>query len=209
MNILIYGDSNTWGQIPDINGYCKDAIAKQYDKKDLWWFPLTKDNDVVVNGVPGRAIANDNPWLEGRNASTTIEQDILGLSPELVIVGLGTNDCKNRYNLSAQDIADELEILISFIVEQTGAKIMIVSPPTIKEGNKITDKFYVGGEKKSQELNKTYLSLAKKNEYMFVSGTDLEVGEDGEHLTRHSHHRLGERVMAELERNLTNQNQKI
>ena len=207
MKIFVYGDSNTWGQVPNINGYSKDAVAKQYDSQDLWWFPLTKENEVTVNGVPGRAIANDNPWLEGRNASITIENDIWGLSPELVIVGLGTNDCKNRYNLSAQDIADELEILVSFIAEQTGAKIMIVSPPTIKEGNKITDKFYIGGEKKSQELNSTYKKLAQKHGFLFVSGTDLEVGEDGEHMTRYSHHRLGSRVMAELEK--ANLNQKI
>lgn len=205
MNILIYGDSNTWGQMPDINGYSKDAIAKQYPQTELWWFAMSKENNLIVNGVPGRAIANDNPWLEGRNASKTIETDLNGLSPELVIIQLGTNDCKNRYNLSATQIAEQLEVLASFIQEQTGAKIMILSPATIKEGNKITDKFYIGAEKKSQELNKTYLQLAKKNGYLFVSGTDLEVGEDGEHLTKYSHHRLGNRVMAELEKFKTNQ----
>ena len=205
MNILIYGDSNTWGQMPDINGYSKDAVAKQYPQTDLWWFAMSKENNLFVNGVPGRAIANDNPWLDGRNASKTIETDLSGLSPELVVIQLGTNDCKNRYNLSATQIAEQLEVLASFIQEQTGAKIMILSPATIKEGNKITDKFYIGAEKKSQELNKTYLQLAKKNGYLFVSGTDLEVGEDGEHLTKYSHHRLGNRVMAELEKFKTNQ----
>ena len=166
---------------------------------------MSKENNLFVNGVPGRAIANDNPWLDGRNASKTIEADLNGLSPELVVIQLGTNDCKNRYNLSATQIAEQLEVLASFIQEQTGAKIMILSPATIKEGNKITDKFYIGAEKKSQELNKTYLQLAKKNGYLFVSGTDLEVGEDGEHLTKYSHHRLGNRVMAELEKFKTNQ----
>ena len=205
MNILIYGDSNTWGQMPDINGYSKDAVAKQYPQTDLWWFAMSKENNLFVNGVPGRAIANDNPWLEGRNASKTIETDLNGLSPELVVIQLGTNDCKNRYNLSATQIAEQLEVLASFIQEQTGAKIMILGPATIKEGNKITDKFYIGAEKKSQELNKTYLQLAKKNGYLFVSGNDLEVGEDGEHLTKYSHHRLGNRVMAELEKFKTNQ----
>ena len=205
MNILIYGDSNTWGQMPDINGYSKDAVAKQYPQTDLWWFAMSKENNLFVNGLPGRAIANDNPWLDGRNASKTIETDLSGLSPELVVIQLGTNDCKNRYNLSATQIAEQLEVLASFIQEQTGAKIMILSPATIKEGNKITDKFYIGAEKKSQELNKTYLQLAKKNGYLFVSGTDLEVGEDGEHLTKYSHHRLGNRVMAELEKFKTNQ----
>lgn len=205
MKILVYGDSNTWGQVPNINGYSKDAIAKQYNISDIWWFPLTKQHDVIVNGVPGRAIANDNPWLEGRNASKTIENEINGLSPDLVIIQLGTNDCKSRYGLSAQDITDQLEILISYIQSQTNCKVLIISPATIKEGNKITDKFYIGAEKKSQELNKCYSALAKKNNYMFVSGTDLDVGEDGEHLTKYSHHRLSNKVLSELDKNLTNQ----
>lgn len=207
MQILIYGDSNTWGQVPNIDGYSKNAIPKQYDQKDIWWYPLTKNNFVLVNAVPGRAIANNNPWLEGRNASLTIDSDINGLTPDLVIIQLGTNDCKSRYNLSATDIAEQLEVLASFIQNQTNCKILIISPATIKEGNKITDKYYVGAEKKSQDLNKTYLSMAKKNGFMFVSGTDLEVGEDGEHLTKYSHHRLSEKVLSALEN--FKENQKI
>ena len=31
MNILCYGDSNTWGYIPNINGYSKNAIPRQYN----------------------------------------------------------------------------------------------------------------------------------------------------------------------------------
>lgn len=207
MQILIYGDSNTWGQVPNIDGYSKNAITKQYDQKDIWWYPLTKNNFVLVNALPGRAIANDNPWLEGRNASLTIDSDINGLTPDLVIIQLGTNDCKSRYNLSATDIAEQLEVLASFIQNQTNCKILIISPATIKEGNKITDKYYVGAKKKSQDLNKTYLSMAKKNGFMFVSGTDLEVGEDGEHLTKYSHHRLSEKVLRALEN--FKENQKI
>lgn len=205
MDILVYGDSNTWGQIPNINGYSKDAVAKQYPFETIWWFPLTKNNNVVANGVPGRAIANDNPWLEGRNASKTIEADIAGLSPDLVIIQLGTNDCKTRYDLSARQIAEQLEVLALFIQEKTGAKIMIMSPATIVEGNKITDRFYAGGQQKSKDLNKTYKALAKDKGFMFVSGTDLEVGEDGEHLTKYAHHKLGARVMAELEKNFANE----
>ena len=205
IRILCYGDSNTWGQIPNINGYSKDAVAKQYPLEQMWWFPLTKNNNVSVNGVPGRAIANDNPWLEGRNASKTIEADISGLSADLVIIQLGTNDCKTKYGLSAKQITEQLEVLACFIQEKTGAKIMIMSPATIIEGNKITDKFYAGGQQKSKDLNKTYKDLAKKHGFMFVSGTDLEVGEDGEHLTAYSHHRLGSRVVAELEKNFANE----
>ena len=69
MKIFIYGDSNTWGYVPNINGYSKNAVAKRYNVTDIWWYPLTKTNDVKVNGLCGRAINNDNPWLKGRNAT--------------------------------------------------------------------------------------------------------------------------------------------
>lgn len=208
MKIFIYGDSNTFGQIPNINGYSKDAIIEQYPAKNMWWFPLTREHDVVVNGLSGRAIANDNPWLENRNASKTIESEILGISADLAIIALGTNDCKNRYNLSPTEIAEQLEVLASFIKEKTGAKILIISPAQIKEGNKITDKFYVGAEKKSQELEQTYYLIAKKNGFEFVSATNLSVGEDGEHLTAYAHKILGQRVLTSIQKMLDSQNQK-
>ena len=56
MNILIYGDSNTWGQVPDINGYSKDAVAKQYPQTDLWWFAMSKENktkDKLISWAAG------------------------------------------------------------------------------------------------------------------------------------------------------------
>lgn len=209
MNIFIYGDSNTWGQIPNINGYSKDAVIKQYPKEQIWWYPLTKEHSVFVNGLPGRAIANDNPWLSGRNASLTIENDLYGINPELVIIQLGTNDCKSRYGLSASDITNQLKIFTDFIKEKTNAMIMIISPAIIKEGNKITDKFYKGAEQKSKELDKTYKKLAMSNGYIFISGVTCPVGEDGEHLTLYGHKLLSQKIVAEFEKINANQNEKI
>lgn len=194
MKILIYGDSNTWGQVPNINGYCKDVVIKQYNKEDIWWHELLKNHDIMVNGLPGRAINNENPWLEGRNATKTIAEDLKGLNLDVVIIQLGTNDCKTRYNLSPNEITENLENLIEFIKKQTKAKIIIISPAIIEEGNKITDKYYVGAEEKSTELDIFYRRLALKRNYGFVSGKELEVGEDGEHLTKAGHRLLGVRV---------------
>ena len=67
MRILCYGDSNTWGYIPNINGYSKDAVMKQYDSPDCWWYPLTENNEVIIDGLCGRCIAHENKWLKNRN----------------------------------------------------------------------------------------------------------------------------------------------
>ena len=200
MKIFIYGDSNTYGQIPNIEGYSKNAAIRQYPIDKIWWYPLTKKHEVIVNGVPGRAISNDNPWLEGRNASLTIDEDINGVNPDMVIIQLGTNDCKSRYGLSAEDITKQMDIFASYIQEKTGASIMIISPATIMEGNKITDKFYKGGQEKSRQLDNLFKKLSANKGFEFVSGKDLSVGEDGEHLTLLSHHILSQRIMQTLEK---------
>ena len=207
MNIFIYGDSNTWGYVPNINGYSKDAVARQYPQETIWWNRLTLKHNLTVNGVCGRAINNENPWLKGRNATTTILSDLQGENPDLIIVFLGTNDQKSRYNLSAQEIAQQMSMFINIIESVSDAKIMLISPAQIKEGNKITDKFYAGAQEKGQPLDKYYEQLAQENDYLFVSGVDLEAGEDGEHLTPVSHYTLGKRVEREIESFLQNEYQ--
>ena len=192
MRILCYGDSNTWGYIPDINGYSKDAVMKQYDAQDCWWYTLMQDNEVFVNGLCGRCIAHENKWLKNRNASVTVLDDLKDYKDlDLIIVQLGTNDCKSDYGDNAVKITQNFENLLKIIKHQTNAQIMIISPAIIKEDNKITQKYYIGAQGKSIELDSLYENMALMNNYGFISGKNLEIGEDGEHLTTNGHKQLG------------------
>jgi len=204
MNILCYGDSNTWGYVPNINGYSKDAIIQKYDDIDCWWYNLKKDNNVIINGLCGRCIAHENRWLKNRNATTTIIKELnLYKNLDLIIIQLGTNDCKSEYGNTASEIAQNLENLIKIIKTQTNAQIMIISPAIIKEDNKITQRYYIGAQSKSIELDYFYKDIAQKNNLIFVSGQHLEIGEDGEHLTKKGHKLLGSRVLLKVKQ-LTN-----
>ena len=195
MKILCYGDSNTWGYIPNIDGYSKDAIMQQYDEKDCWWYNLKKDNEVFIDGLCGRCIAHENKWLRNRNAFKTINDDLQKYNElDLIIIQLGTNDCKNECEDSALDITKNLEKLISHIRTLVAAEIVIISPAQIREDNKITKKYYIGAEAKSSDLDYYYSLLAQKLNCGFVSGLNLEVGEDGEHLTQQGHKKLGQKV---------------
>lgn len=199
MKILCYGDSNTWGYVPNVDGYSKDAVMRQYDAQDCWWYPLMKDNDVIVDGLCGRCIAHENKWLKNRNASLTIVDDIQNYKDlDLIIIQLGTNDCKSEYGDSVGDICDNLEKLLVCIKEQSNAGIIIISPSCIREDTKITQKYYIGALEKSITLNKGYQELADKIGCGFISGAKLEVGEDGEHLTKSGHRKLGEMVASFL-----------
>ena len=148
MKIFIYGDSNTFGWIPNLNGYSKNANILQYQQVDIWWYPLSMENELVVDGLPGRAISNENPWLDGRNAMKTMRKDFENQHPDIAIFQLGTNDCKSRYNLSAQEITKQMELFTQKAKELLhNPQIVIISPAKIIEGNKITDKYYNGAIK--------------------------------------------------------------
>ena len=194
MNILCYGDSNTWGYIPNSNGYAKDAIPQQYPVKDCWWHSLTNHN-VYVNGLCGRCIAHENKWLPNRNASATLYDDIKPYKNlDVVFVQLGTNDCKSMYQDSAETIANNLLQLVVNIKQRTKAQIVLISPAQIIENTPITQKYYVGANEKTRQLDKLLKKIADDNGFLFISGKHLDIGEDGEHLTPLGHKQLSEKV---------------
>lgn len=196
MKIFIYGDSNTWGQMPNVNGYNSNAIPLRYPQRFIWWNKLLEDNQVFVNGLCGRAINNQHPTLEGRNATQTILKDIQQYTDaDLIILQLGTNDCKSAYNNSAEKITQNLDNLTNIIESQTNAQIMILSPAQIKMGNVVTDKYYIGADKKCMELDVLFEKLADKKDYLFASCLKAKVDDDGEHLAGCGHKFVAKQVL--------------
>jgi lysophospholipase L1-like esterase len=142
---------------------------------------------------------HENKWLENRNAYNTIYADLKQYGAlDLVIVQLGTNDCKSEYNDSVTDITNNLDILLKIITRETNSNIMVISPAIIVEDNKITQKYYIGAQEKSEQLDSQFEKLCAKKGYLFISGKDLETGEDGEHLTKKAHKQLGQRVLSKV-----------
>lgn len=194
MNILCYGDSNTWGYMPNINGYSKNAIPRQYNKQDCWWYCLSKHN-LYIDGLCGRCIVHENKWLQNRNASVTLGDDLKKYKNlDVVVIQLGTNDCKSEYNESAEKIAYNFVQLALKIKNLTNAQIVIISPSQIIENTAITKKYYQGANKKTVQLDKFLKQFSDDNGMLFISGIDLEVGEDGEHLTLNGHKQLGRKI---------------
>ena len=166
-----------------------------YEAWPTYDLELTKDNEVYIDGVPGRCVAHENRWLKGRNAMETIADDLKQYKNiDLAFIQLGTNDCKSEYGDSAVDIAQNIEVLAEFIERHTGAKMVIISPAEIKENSKITQRYYAGANEKSRELDACLMTLSTRKGFGFVSGLDCEIGEDGEHLTISGHGQLACKV---------------
>lgn len=98
MNILCFGDSNTYGYKPDGTG--------RFDTDTRWTSLLQKklgaDHRVIEEGLCGRTTVFQDDLREGRRGLDLIGVTLEMHNPiDLLIVMLGTNDCKTRYNASA------------------------------------------------------------------------------------------------------------
>ena len=109
MNILCFGDSNTYGYKPDGTG--------RFDTNTRWTSLLQKklgaDHRVIEEALCGRTTVFQDDLREGRRGLDLIGVTLEMHNPiDLLIVMLGTNDCKTRYNASAGTIAKGLAQVI-------------------------------------------------------------------------------------------------
>jgi len=134
--VVCFGDSNTWGY---------DASSLERFPEEVRWTGrlavlLGEEFQVVEEGLSGRTAVVDDPLFEGLNAFTYIHPCLMSHSPlELVIIMLGTNDTKERFNLTAYNIAQGIARL-SFKAKNTPAgkdgntpKVLVIAPPSIGE----------------------------------------------------------------------------
>ena len=110
MNILCFGDSNTWGYKPDKTG--------RFDENTRWTALLQKklgpEYHIIEEGLCGRTTVFQDELRESRRGLDMIGVTVEMHNPlDLVIIMLGTNDCKTRYGASASVIARGLDQVVS------------------------------------------------------------------------------------------------
>ena len=108
-HICIYGDSNSWG-------YLDDGQGRRYAQR---WPVVMKEElntssqrmiELTEECLPGRTTAYPDPQ-EGPeyNGLPYLKPALLSHAPvDLVLIMLGTNDGKARFDASAEQIADNL-----------------------------------------------------------------------------------------------------
>ena len=122
---------------------------------------------------------------------------------------LGSNDLKDFFHASAEDIASGAETLIKDIIEFTEnkqrfvPKIILVSPPEIGEG--INDSPFYGSFKedaieRSKEFPEHYKRVAETNGCIFVDAASYIKPSkvDSLHLTPEAHKKLAEVFYKEI-----------
>lgn len=157
--VLCFGDSNTHGSMPmETLG-----LSQRYPIEARWPTIMAKQLGagwtVIDEGQPGRTTVHDDP-IEGehRNGSRVLLSALESHKPiDLIILMLGTNDLKARFNVSAQEIALSVEKLVGTVrisacgPSNAAPAVLVVTPAPILETGVLAD-FFHGGAAKSDNL---------------------------------------------------------
>ena len=209
-HILCLGDSNT-------HGYCADPAdcfgGIRFTEEQRWTRllqdALGQDYLVIEEGLSGRTTCFDDPIHEGLNALDYIYPCLKSHEAiDLLIIMLGTNDCKDRFYASAACIGLGMARLVKKAKDTDcwGGRqpnILVIAPPPIGEGMLTSPVAATMGSlcvEKSRQLARCY---REQCELLGVSFLDAgEVGcefnqIDFMHLTSRGHRALAEKL-AEL-----------
>jgi lysophospholipase L1-like esterase len=195
--IVCYGDSNTWGRVPE---------GERYPRSVRWVGALQNllgDNYEVINeGLNGRTFVAEDSTALYKTGITHLRSIIKTSLPiDLMIVMLGTNDVKVQYNLTAEKIAEDLQTTLKLIKEYEIKKILVVCPPPIvdrKDG--VVDQRYIDRGPVTIELAENYKKVAKKEGCEFLdAGKHIACSTvDGFHLEPDAHKKLAEVLSKEI-----------
>lgn len=205
--VLCYGDSNTHGQIP--GGLILDRYAPSERWPGVMARELGRGWHVIEEGLSGRTTVRDDP-IEGpaKNGRTYLRPCVMSHAPlDLIIIMLGTNDLKARFNQPASEVAMGIGCLIHDIKELlpgaggTLPEIMVVAPPPMLDDLKEWEGIFKNAQQKSRELALQFEIIADSLEVHFCdAGTIVECDPlDGFHINREAHEALGVALAREVE----------
>ena len=190
MNILCFGDSNTFGVSP--------VDGKRLPACERWPGILQKFGDgheVIEAGQPNRTLVNNPPFDGDKSGVKYLKPYLEAHTVDVVIIQLGTNDLKARFALSAIDIGKALEELIlaikAFYHCKTIPKIIIISPPKVHEVGSYKS-IYAGAGKKVEQLSIEFKAMAYRHTCVFLDCYPLiqSCKKEGIHLPVSGHREL-------------------
>lgn len=171
-SILCYGDSNTWGYDPTKNG-------ERHNYENRWTTILQRelggDYLVIPEGLNGRTTVWDDPTKCNVNGKDYLLPALESHKPlDLVVIMLGTNDLKKRYNLSATDIASGVGVLADIVkksdcgVDNRAPELLVLVPPEVRKLSNFKD--VMGSCKKvSRELPEAYKKMAIEKDILAIN----------------------------------------
>ena len=198
--ILCWGDSNTWGYVPEDGMRYGPGVRWTSRLQEI----LGRKWEVIEEGLNGRTLATDDPLRPLRNGRDALMISLLSHRPiDLLILMLGTNDVKQRMRLEPSEIGAHLKDIIRELREldfspyQVPRRILIIAPAILGPFPLGTDcEDFLGAEEKSRALPEIFQNIAQLLgcEYFDVNSVAKVSPVDGLHLDRSGHFALAEAI---------------
>lgn len=212
IQILCYGDSNTWGCIG--KWVDNDEPSARYDTDTRWTMIAQKELGekfhIIEEGLGGRTSIYPNPGEEWKNGEPYLKPCLHTHRPlDLVVIMLGTNDLQIKKDITAEELPIGITRLVDIIQNDKKVgrgnqppKILILSPVEVRlsapEGRThVFAKFRCEiGQKLSLMLPQVYERVAQEKGCYFLNAQLFaQPGPaDGVHLDADSHLSLGKAV---------------
>ncbi len=197
--ILVYGDSLSWGIVPGTRG--RFAFDKRWPGvMEAELARLSCTVRVIEDCLNGRRTVWQDPYKPGRNGLVGLEQRVEINSPlSLVVLFLGSNDFQSMHQHNAWQSAQGVGALISAIRRapiEPGmpvSKILVVSPPKIQQAKGSIAPKFEGAEKRAVGLSEALSNVAKEMHCDFFDAGSVTTSStvDGVHLDEDQHLALG------------------
>ena len=199
--IICFGDSLTWGADPAGGPRLEDRwpLVLQAELGDGY--------TVIEEGQGGRTIGTDDPVEGEKNGARYITPCLESHSPfDLLIVMLGTNSCKRKFNYSMLDISWEMTQFLQKVYAhrhwqaEDGYQVLLIAPPPLNDGLRhaeLGEMFgYDEGKARSEQLAAVYRPLAERFGCHFMDAAEHAKSSpvDGVHLDAENEIRLGKAV---------------
>ena len=195
-NVLCFVDSNTFGTNPSGGRWAREVrwtgVLQQRLGKDFY---------VIEEGLGGRTASAEDFLESDKNGRRHLPNALRSHRPlDLVILMLGTNDMKHRFNLLPVDIAQgaaELGRVVETYDYGPGypiPKVLLVSPILIGEGVEHSpfSGFSADAVQVSRQLAPLYQAHAEEHGWLYLDAASVAKasGLDKLHMDSDSHRSL-------------------
>ena len=205
-NILCYGDSNTWGQVP-----FRDFVKQRYPFDTRWTGVLQNlagpDYRILEEGLNGRTTGLEDPAREGRNGAAYLPACLDSHVPlDLVVFMLGTNDLKKKFNSVPEIICGRMQKLVQITKERCAepppckTQILVMAPVIPRFQYLYEDLRHPEIESFARRQVGLYETMCQDEKvHFFDASAHLEASSlDGAHLEARVHQEFGKAVFGRI-----------
>ncbi|MGY3438612.1 MULTISPECIES: GDSL-type esterase/lipase family protein [unclassified Marinovum] len=198
--LLAFGDSNTHGTVPLPARGAMERYGPEIRWPTVMAQGLADDWHLVEEGLPGRTTQFGDPVMgshmdgqEGLKIALASHRPV-----SLLLIMLGTNDLKRRFDPSASRITAgvsgllDLALHADMAAQHPGMEVLVICPPAVKELGPIRGDFN-GAGLHGPKLAAAYADLAQaRGVHFFDAGMVIETSDvDGVHFEPDAHKTLG------------------